>query len=99
MTAITIRKLPEDAKQRLRMRAAAKGRSMESEARDILLSALDEPRRVDLSWVDQLIELGEEFGGLELDIPLPAEGRAVTRSGAVAGGDRVPRRDPSSTPT
>ena len=69
MTAITIRKLPEDAKQRLRMRAAAKGRSMEAEARDILLSALDEPRRVDLSWVDQLVELGAEFGGLELDIP------------------------------
>jgi plasmid stability protein len=74
MTAITIRKLPEDAKQRLRMRAAAKGMSMEAEAPDILLSALDEPRRVDLGWVDQLIELGEEFGGLELDIPPRTEG-------------------------
>ena len=74
MTAITIRKLPEDAKERLRMRVAAKGRSMEAEARDILLSALDEPRRVDLSWVDQLVELGAEFGGLELDIPPRTEG-------------------------
>lgn len=73
MSAITIRKLPEDAKQRLRMRAAAKGRSMEAEARDILLTALDEPRRVELSWVEQLIEIGEEFGGVELDIPRRAE--------------------------
>ncbi|CUR54735.1 conserved hypothetical protein [metagenome] len=72
MTAITIRKLPEGAKQRLRMRAAAHGRSMEAEARDILVTALDEPRRVDLSWIDQLMSAAEVYDGDEgvsLDIP------------------------------
>ena len=40
MSAITIRQLPPEAKQRLRLRAAAHGRSMEAEARTILLEAL-----------------------------------------------------------
>jgi plasmid stability protein len=33
MTAITLRQLPEGVKQRLRLRAAANGRSMEADAR------------------------------------------------------------------
>jgi len=69
MTAITIRKLPDGAKQRLRMRAAANGRSMEAEARTILLDALESTARVDLSWIEQLIEVGEELGGVELPVP------------------------------
>lgn len=36
MASITIRNLEDDVKQRLRLRAAAHGRSMEEEARDIL---------------------------------------------------------------
>jgi plasmid stability protein len=67
MTAITIRKLPEDLKQRLRMRAAAHGRSMEAEAREILTLALEE-NRADLSWIERLIAVGDELGGVELDI-------------------------------
>lgn len=69
MTAITIRKLPPDAKQRLRMRAASNGRSMEAEARTILLAGLDSATRVDLSWIEQLIEVGEEVGGVDLPLP------------------------------
>jgi antitoxin FitA len=72
MNAITIRKLPEGAKQRLRMRAAAHGRSMEAEARDILVTALDEPRRVDLGWIEQLMSAAADYGseqGVSLDIP------------------------------
>lgn len=68
-TAITIRKLPEGAKQRLRMRAASHGRSMEAEARTILLEALEAPARIDLSWIEQLIAVGDELGGVELEIP------------------------------
>lgn len=68
MTAITIRKLPEGAKQRLRMRAAAHGRSMEAEARLILLEALDRTQRADLNWIEQLIEVGDELGGVELEL-------------------------------
>ena len=40
MAAITIRKLDEATKVRLRVRAAQHGRSMEEEAREILRSAL-----------------------------------------------------------
>jgi len=66
MAAITIRKLPDEAKQRLRMRAAAHGRSMESEARDILMDALAATGHADLSWVEQLIAVGHELGGVDV---------------------------------
>lgn len=66
MAAITIRKLPDEAKQRLRMRAAAHGRSMEAEARDILLDALEATGQADLSWVEQLIAVGHELGGVDV---------------------------------
>ena len=39
-TTLTIRNLEEPVKQKLRMRAASHGRSMEAEARDILTSAI-----------------------------------------------------------
>jgi plasmid stability protein len=82
MSAITIRKLPEGAKQRLRMRAAAHGRSMEAEARIILLEALDRTQRVDLNWIEQLIEIGDELGGVELELPAdePASAAEFTDS-------------------
>lgn len=66
MSAITVRRLPEGVKQRLRLRAAANGRSMEAEARCILVDALHADRRVDLDWVDGLMAAGSEFGGVEL---------------------------------
>lgn len=73
MAAITIRNLSDDTKRRLRMRAAEHGRSMEAEAREILSDALaPEVQRVDLSWVEGLIELGREYGGpngVELVLP------------------------------
>ena len=71
MTAITVRKLPDDAKQRLRMRAAANGRSMEAEARTILLAALDEAPAIDIAWVEALADLGEALRVKE--VPLPAD--------------------------
>ena len=45
MASLTVRKLDEMLKSRLRMRAAANGRSMEEEARVILREALDNIRR------------------------------------------------------
>lgn len=77
MSAITVRKLPEEAKQRLRMRAASHGRSMEAEARAILLAALESPARVDLSWVEQLITVGDEVGGVEIEVPADEEAQAA----------------------
>jgi plasmid stability protein len=46
MARLTIRKLDDSVKSRLRVQAAVHGRSMEDEARDILCSALGrEPGR------------------------------------------------------
>lgn len=66
MSAITVRQLPDGVKQQLRMRAAANGRSMEAEARSIIIAAVSETHRVDLGWIDQLIESG---GAQGIDVP------------------------------
>ena len=42
-TSLTIRNLEEPVKQKLRMRAASHGRSMEAEAREILTKAVTTP--------------------------------------------------------
>jgi plasmid stability protein len=68
MAAITIRRLSEQTKERLRRRAAAHGRSMESEARHILDEALSRPVRADLNWAQQLVELTRDAGG---PLPIP----------------------------
>ena len=43
MAAITIRNLDDDAKERLRVRAATNGRSMEAEARALIEEAVSGP--------------------------------------------------------
>lgn len=69
MATLTIRNLPDHVRDRLRVRAAENGRSMEAEVRTILEESLVEPGKVDLSWVEAVIDLGNRFGGIELDIP------------------------------
>ncbi len=44
MASLTIRNIPEDAKRRFHQRAAAHGRSMEEEGRQLILAAVEEPR-------------------------------------------------------
>lgn len=76
MATLTIRNLPDRVKERLRVQAAENGRSMEAEARMILEESLEPATpKVDLSWVEALIDLGNRWGGVELDIPAdqPAE--------------------------
>jgi plasmid stability protein len=75
--AITIRQLPDEAKQKLRLRAAAHGRSMEAEARDILVTTLNQSARVDLTWIQQLIELGRDVDGAELRVEPRGPARAA----------------------
>ena len=43
MATLTIRNLSDDVKNRLRIRAARHGRSMEAEARELLAAAVSEP--------------------------------------------------------
>lgn len=59
MAALTIRNLPDEVRERLRLRAAKAGRSMEAEVRAILTEAsLAESRRGSAdalqAWVDKL---------------------------------------------
>ena len=69
MASITIRKLDDDVKTRLRIRAAGNGRSMEEEARAILREAVG-PRPVPEKGLGTMIhELFKPLGGVELELP------------------------------
>ncbi len=69
MASITIRKLDDEVKIRLRMRAAENGRSMEEEARTILREAVDLKAIPKKGLGTALQELFRPFGGVELEIP------------------------------
>ncbi len=69
MASITIRKLDENTKARLRMRAARHGRSMEEEAREILRTGLDAESPETLDLATALRRHIAPFGGVELELP------------------------------
>jgi antitoxin FitA len=72
MAALSIRNLDERVKQRLLLRAARHGRSMEAEARAILTAAvqeLDESAGLFTALLDRIGTLG----GVDLDLPPRAE--------------------------
>jgi len=69
MASITIRRLPETTKRRLRIRAARNGRSMEQEARELLETSL---ARADSEPEDVGEAIRRRFaplGGVNLKIP------------------------------
>ena len=69
MASITIRKLDDDVKSRLRMRAAGHRRSMEEEARLILAEAVEQ-ETVPAKGLGTIIhELFKPYGGVELELP------------------------------
>lgn len=67
MAVMTIRGLDDEVRDRLRLRAAQHGRSMEAEARAILTAAVASP--VERTLVDVLLQMREALGGLELEVP------------------------------
>ena len=69
MATITVRNLDEWVKQRLRVRAAAKGRSMEQEVRDILRTAVEDDPRPTQDLASAIRARFAPLGGVELDIP------------------------------
>lgn len=90
MGTLTIRNLEDPLKSRLRMRAAARNRSMEEEARQILRTALQEP-------LAQTVDLGTRirarFAALG-DVQLSIESRQVVRDPPVLD---APRRAGASS--
>jgi antitoxin FitA len=69
MASITIRKLEESTKRKLRMRAASHGRSMEQEAREILKCALSQPEEPPKDLGKAIRDIFAPLGGVELQIP------------------------------
>lgn len=71
MAALSIRNLDDDVKERLRMRAAAHGRSMESEIRAILVDAVTESHERTGMLVTLMDRFGD-LGGVDLQVPARA---------------------------
>jgi len=72
MTDIIISNVDDDLEQRLKVRAAEHGRSIEAEARDILRLALrgNEGEEAAIGNLgDSIRAIVEPIGGVELDIP------------------------------
>lgn len=66
MGTMTIRGLDEDLKKRLRVRAAENGRSMETELREILRTALAEPADAPFDLGSRIHRRFAAFGGVDL---------------------------------
>ena len=69
MAAVSIRNLDERVKDRIRVRAARNGRSMEAEMRAILTDAVCEPEQ-HRGLFGALLDRFSELGGVELEIPV-----------------------------
>ena len=80
MSSITIRNLDPAIKERLRVRAAEHGHSMEAEARRILQSALkggfQPPTR---NLYERIRARFEPLGGVDLELPPRGPGREPPR--------------------
>ena len=68
MASITIRKLDDEVKTRLRMRAAGNGRSMEEEARLILREAVNRKTGPE-NLASTIRARFAPLGGVELELP------------------------------
>ena len=70
MASITIRNLDDETKERLRVRAAHRRRSMEEEARSILREALDAETTLPRSLAKLVHDRFAPLGGVDLEIPV-----------------------------
>ncbi len=66
MGSITIRRLDDQVKERLRVRASRHGRSMEEEAREILRVALNQKPSADANLAEGIRRRFAPLGGVEL---------------------------------
>ena len=81
MASITIRKLDEQTKARLRVRAADHQRSMEDEARNILRAALAREPATPRNLAEAIRRRFEPLGGVVLPLPLRGPMRAPAKPG------------------
>ena len=69
MATLTIRNLDATLKERLRVRAAQHGHSMEAEVRDILQDTLNEPERPAVNLYQRIRSRFAPLGGVDLELP------------------------------
>lgn len=67
MTTLTVRNVDPALKERLRVRAATQGHSMEAELRHILREALSGDRKPEPSLAEAIRRRFAPFGGVELE--------------------------------
>lgn len=80
MASITIRNLDDETKERLRVRAAQRRRSMEDEVRHILRAAVAE-ETPSPNLAQAIRRRFEVLGGLDLDVPVRAAIRKPPKPG------------------
>lgn len=71
MAAVSVRNLDAEVKERLRIRAAEHGRSLEAEIRAILAEAVQEHEDHHLGRA--MVATFEDVGGVELELPTRAD--------------------------
>lgn len=69
MATLTIRNLDAALKERLRVRAARHGHSMEAEVRDILQETLTEPEHPAVNLYQRIRSRFAPLGGVDLELP------------------------------
>jgi plasmid stability protein len=80
MSSITIRNLDPAIKERLRVRAAEHGHSMEAEARRILQASLEAPGKKQTgSLYDRIHDRFAAIGGVDFELPTRELGREPPR--------------------
>lgn len=68
LAALSIRNLDDQVKDRLRVRAASHGRSMEAEVRAIITDAVSGPSEAE-GFLEAILDRFGELGGVDLDLP------------------------------
>jgi plasmid stability protein len=68
MAAVSIRDLDDSVREKLRLRAARNGRSMEAEIRAILTAAVDE-KAMRAGLFPALVDRFARLGGVDLELP------------------------------
>ena len=76
MSSITIRKLPDPTKEKLRIRAARAGLSLEAYSRQLLLLASEADSHVSPNLADLSLSCFGENNGIDLDLPPRGQERA-----------------------
>ena len=77
MGTLTIRRLDEKTKARLRVQAAHHGRSMEEEARNILRAAMHNPLGAGENLATAIHKRFASLGGVKLQLPSRAAMRRI----------------------